>query len=211
MREGHTELVVILDRSGSMSGIANDMKGGFDKLIDEQNAQPGTCAVTLVQFDGGVVDVVYEEKPVNKVPKLVLVPRGSTNLLDAVGETIDRIGQRLAETPESQRPEKVVVLIITDGEENASREYTRGMVRKRIEHQEKEYGWQFMYLGANVDAFHESAKIGMSAINTVQYKADSASIGKTFGYMSDSLISYRAGASATVALDDTQKADIVAP
>lgn len=211
MREGHTELVVILDRSGSMSGIANDMKGGFDKLIDEQNAQPGTCAVTLVQFDGGVVDVVYEEKPVNKVPKLVLVPRGSTNLLDAVGETIDRIGQRLAETPESQRPEKVVVLIITDGEENASREYTRGMVRKRIEHQEKEYGWQFMYLGANVDAFHESAKIGMSAINTVQYKADSASIGKTFGYMSDSLRSYRAGASATVALDDTQKADIVAP
>src|SRR5688572_4072309 len=119
-----TEIVVVLDRSGSMSCVRTDMEGGFNEFIKKQKEVAGDCAVTLVQFDDKY-EVVYEAKPLNDVPNLNLVPRGSTALLDSLGKTINSVGYRLKNTPESKRPGRVLFLVITDGHENSSSEFKK--------------------------------------------------------------------------------------
>lgn len=170
MRENLTEMVFVLDRSGSMSGLAADTIGGFNELIEKQKKIEGDAYVTTVLFDHEY-EVLHDHVALEEVAPLTdkeYFARGSTALLDAVGRTIDSVGARLAATAEEERPAHVVFVITTDGMENSSREYTAKRVRGMIEHQQQKYSWQFVFLGANMDAVSEARKLGISA----KYAAD---------------------------------------
>lgn len=170
MRENLTEMVFVLDRSGSMSGLAADTIGGFNELIEKQKKIEGRAYVTTVLFDHEY-EVLHDHVALEEVAPLTdkeYFARGSTALLDAVGRTIDAVGARLAAAPEEERPAHVVFVITTDGMENSSREYTAQRVRGMIEHQQQKYSWQFVFLGANMDAVSEARKLGISA----KYAAD---------------------------------------
>lgn len=170
MRENSTEMVFVLDRSGSMSGLAADTIGGFNELIEKQKKIEGDAYVTTVLFDHEY-EVLHDHVALGEVAPLTdkeYFARGSTALLDAVGRTIDSVGARLAAAPEEERPEHVVFVITTDGRENSSREYTAKQVREMVEHQQQKYSWQFVFLGANMDAVSEARNLGISA----KYAAD---------------------------------------
>ncbi len=163
-----THLYFLLDRSGSMQSIKSDTEGGFAAFVEEQRKAAGSCRVTLAQFDD-TYEVVYADRDVRDVPPLVLAPRHTTALLDAIGRLITDAGRRLAATPEDRRPGTVVVAIMTDGLENASREWTHAAVKALIEQQERDYAWQFLYLGADQDAIEVGRSIGVAAGNSLTY------------------------------------------
>lgn len=171
MKSGYSEIVLIVDRSGSMRAIQSDAEGGLNQLIDDQKKGPGECRLSLVQFDTEY-EFIHRAVPIAEVPKYSLVPRGYTALLDAVGRAIVETGERLSKMDESDRPESVLVAIVTDGRENASREYNRDQVRKMITEQTNTYNWKFTYLGANQDAFAEAWSIGISANAAMQFAAN---------------------------------------
>lgn len=176
MRENSTEMVFVLDRSGSMSGLAADTIGGFNELIEKQKKIEGDAYVTTVLFDHEY-EVPHDHVALGEVAPLTdkeYFARGSTALLDAVGRTIDSVGARLAAAPEEERPEHVVFVITTDGRENSSREYTAKQVREMVEHQQQKYSWQFVFLGANMDAVSEARNLGISA----QYAANFTPTGR---------------------------------
>ena len=167
-----THLYFLLDRSGSMNSIVEDTVGGFDAFIAEQRrfteGAPGECRVTLAQFDDAYEEV-YADCPIADVPSLVLQPRGTTALLDSVARIVLDAGKRLAALPEDQRPGTVIVGIMTDGLENASREWSHPQVKQLIETQTRDYQWQFLYLGADQDAVEVGMSIGVSAGHSVTY------------------------------------------
>lgn len=189
-KENSTEIIFVVDRSGSMQTIATDMCGGFDNFIAEQQKVPGECRVTLVQFDTAVF-TEYSGRSIERVPPLLLVPQGYTALLDAVGKTIDETGVRFAALPEEERPAKVLFVVVTDGHENSSNFYTRTKVFEMIKHQREAYHWEFVFLGANQDAFAtaQSLSIGTS----VTYDATRAGAKALFGALSASSQTYRGG------------------
>ena len=164
----YTDITMVLDRSGSMQSIKDDTIGGFDAFISEQGRLPGRCTVSLVQFDN-VYEEVYTGRDLADVPGLTLVPRGSTAMLDAIGRAVNAAGARLAAMPEDGRPGTVIVGIMTDGLENASREFTYPMVKALIEQQEQVYGWTFMYMGANQDAIEVGASLGVARDRSLTY------------------------------------------
>ena len=151
MRTDLTDITMVIDRSGSMQSIRTDAEGGINSFIEQQKQEPGETLLTLVQFDTEY-EFVHSGVPVKQIPAFTLVPRGSTALLDAVGRAINETGARLAATAESQRPALVVFVIVTDGAENSSREFTRDQIRTLVEHQQSAYKWQFTFLAANQDA-----------------------------------------------------------
>jgi len=163
-----THISFLLDRSGSMQGIATDTIGGFAAFIDEQRKLPGRCMVSLAQFDNQY-DEVYRDVPVADVPPLVLVPRGSTALLDSIGRLVNETGARLADLAEEQRPGTVIVGIMTDGLENASHEFSHPMIKQLITQQTQSYGWQFLYMGANQDAIEVGTSLGVDPGMSVSY------------------------------------------
>ena len=167
-----THLYFLLDRSGSMNSIVEDTVGGFDAFIAEQRrfteGAPGECRVTLAQFDDAYEEV-YADRPIADVPSLVLQPRGTTALLDSEARIDHDAGKRLAALPEDQRPGTVIVGIMTDGLENASREWSHPQVKQLIETQTRDYQWQFLYLGADQDAVEVGMSIGVSAGHSVTY------------------------------------------
>lgn len=196
----HTAVVIILDRSGSMETIKNDVIGGFNTMMEEQKKVAGTCTVTLTQFDDdngkSDVEIVYTGKSVVDVPPLELVPRGGTPLLDAVGKTIVATEKHIKELAENERPDKVLVLIITDGHENASRQYKRSEIKALIErHQGEPHKWVFAYLGATADAFDEAASIGVPTSSSSPFIANTVSAGAAFAASSQNLVSMRSGGS----------------
>lgn len=193
-----TELVVILDRSGSMSSIRADMEGGFKTFIREQAACPGELVVSLFQFDSEF-ETVFQERPAAEVSGISLVPRGGTALHDAVGKACALVGERLAARPEHLRPGAVVVLVITDGQENSSREYSREAVRQIIERQEKEYSWKFSYLGSELSSFQDAASIGIPVQRRGLYAKNTAGIMDMYTGTSEALRSYRQDVSNNVA------------
>jgi hypothetical protein len=164
----YTDLTMVLDRSGSMQSIKDDTIGGFDAFLSEQRRLPGRCTVSLVQFDNEYEEV-YTGRDITDVPGLTLVPRGSTAMLDAIGRAVNTTGARLAALPEDQRPGTVIVGIMTDGLENASREFTYPTVKALIEQQEQVYGWTFMYMGANQDAIEVGASLGVARDRALTY------------------------------------------
>lgn len=163
-----THIYLLLDRSGSMRSIKTDTEGGFASFVDDQRAAPGRCRATLAQFDDRY-DVVYADLPIAEVPPLVLQPRGSTALLDAMGRLITDAGIELASLPEDKRPGTVIVAIMTDGRENASLEWTHPAVKELVEHQTTAYSWQFLYMGADQDAIEVGASLGVSRDHSVTY------------------------------------------
>ena len=163
-----THIYFLLDRSGSMQSILSDTIGGFDAFIAEQRATPGQCRVTLAQFDTEY-EVVYAGTDVADVPSLVLHPRGMTALHDAMGRLITDAGAGLAALPEEKRPGTVVVAIMTDGLENASREWTGDAIRHLVQQQSTTYNWQFLYMGADQDAIEVGARIGVRADRSLTY------------------------------------------
>ena len=175
MRKGLTEVVFILDRSGSMSGLEADTIGGFNSLIRKQRKEEGEAIVSTVLFDDAC-DVIHDRVPIAKVENLTeetYFVRGCTALLDAVGGAIHHIGNVHKYAREEDRPEKTLFVITTDGLENASRRYTYDKVKAMIERQREKYGWEFLFLGANIDASREAARFGIRADCAADYHADS--------------------------------------
>lgn len=193
MKQGKTDIVVLLDRSGSMATIRKDMEGGFDSYIADQRKIPGECSVTLAQFDD-VYEVVYAGKPLAEVPPLSLEPRGWTALLDAFGRLIDETGTRLAALTEEERPERVLFVVITDGQENRSRELTKEAIFERVKRQTETYGWQFVYFGANQDAIAVAAGLGIDPHFAVNFQATPMGVASAVRSMSAGTSSYRSGA-----------------
>jgi hypothetical protein len=167
-RSDLTHIYFLLDRSGSMQSIKTDTEGGFAAFVEEQRSAAGECRVTLAQFDTDY-DVVYSSLDVADVPALDLHPRGSTALLDAMGRLITDSGKQLAALPEADRPGAVIVAIMTDGMENASREWTHPAIKALVEQQTKHYGWQFLYMGADQDAIEVGASLGVHADHSVTF------------------------------------------
>lgn len=175
MKKNLTEMVFILDRSGSMQSLTSDTIGGFNSMIENQKNEQGEAYVTTVLFNQ-YHDVVHNHVNISEVKPLTrfeYLAFGTTALLDAVGYTIDNIGERLAITPEEERPDKVIFVITTDGMENASKKYTKARVKEMIEHQQDKYSWTFMFLGANMDAVGEAASLGINTDFAKTYTANS--------------------------------------
>lgn len=173
MKKGLTELVFILDKSGSMDHLTDDTIGGFNSMIEQQKQEDGEAYVTTVLFSS-FSQVLHDHvniQDVQPITKKDYVPMGMTALLDAVGNTINSIGQRLSDTPEDERPEKVIFVITTDGMENSSHEYTRSQIKAAIEHQQDKYSWVFMFLGANIDAVSEGSSLGIKSGYSKTYTA----------------------------------------
>ena len=194
MKQGQTELAFILDRSGSMSGLESDTIGGFNSLLDKQKRESGSCTVTTVLFDNAY-ELLHDRIPLNGVRNITnqdYFVRGSTALLDAIGRTVDKIVSAQRQTAESERAEKVLVVIITDGMENASREYRYERVREMIEQQQKE-GWEFLFLGANIDAIKAASSFGIAADRAVNYRPDGVGTRLNYDVVSDAVCSVRAG------------------
>ena len=179
MRSDLTDITLVIDRSGSMEEIHSDAEGGVNAFIREQSQQQGEALLTLVQFDDEH-EFVHRGIPVKQVPAYTLVPRGGTALLDAVGRAINQTGERLARMPEADRPGLVILVIVTDGEENASREFSKVRIKKMIQRQQQKYNWHFTFLGADQDAFAEAGGIGIpanGAANFAKNKVDAAFVG----------------------------------
>lgn len=169
-----TELVFILDRSGSMSGLEQDTIGGFNAMIEKQKREEGEALVSTVLFDS-VSTVIHDRLPLAEVPRLSeeeYFTRGSTALLDAVGSAIRHIGNVHKYARREDVPEKTLFVITTDGRENASRRYDYETVRRMIGRQKAKYGWEFLFLGANIDAAAEAGRFGIGADRAVNYKCD---------------------------------------
>lgn len=161
-------IAVILDRSGSMQSVKTDTEGGLQAFLDTQHEAPGDTTVSLYQFDQQY-ETVYETRPLADVPPFHLHPRGSTALLDAVGRTIATVGEQLAAIADGDRPGEVIVVILTDGHENASCEYTLPQVKKMLTEQQDTYGWKFVFLGADQDAFAAAGGMGIRRDTTLSY------------------------------------------
>lgn len=192
-RKNHTEIVCIIDRSGSMSSIREDAIGGFNSFIESQKNVDGTASVSLILFDHEY-NVVYENIELSEVESLnsdTFVPRGSTALFDAIGKTINSVGNRLHNTSEENRPEKVMVCILTDGCENASIEFTNENIKEMIEHQREKYSWEFSFLAANQDAFSGAKSMGISDQYTMNFMSTGDGTRSAMKTMSDYTSSYR--------------------
>lgn len=190
-------IAIIMDRSGSMEAIRKDMEGGLATFIADRKKDPTEVRVSLYQFDDQY-EMVYEWLLVSDVPPMVLVPRNQTALLDAVGRTIHRMGDRLRAMPEHERPAAVVVMIISDGLENASREFSASQVAEMIQHQEKNYSWKFLYLGADAKAFQEAHAMGIASVRSAQFTPNAIGSHALYDSSSKGVAEYFANVSAGV-------------
>ena len=209
MRKDLTEVVFILDRSGSMSGLEADTIGGFNSLIEKQKKEEGEAYISTVLFDDRT-EVLYDRVPVRKVEPMndsQYYVRGCTALLDAIGSTIRHIAKIHRYARPEDVPEHTVFVITTDGMENASRRYGADQVRRMIEHEKKKYGWEFLFLAANIDAVSTAKHFGIGADRAVNYHADRRGTGLIYDTVSDAVGCVRANAplskswSAPVAAD----------
>jgi hypothetical protein len=183
-----TEIIVVLDRSGSMGNVVEDTIGGFNQFVKEQKEAPGEAWLTLAQFDDRY-DLVHNRLPISVVPDLEFRPRGSTALLDGIGKTITTA----QETIKNQRPgpDNVICVVITDGGENASKEYKLEQIKNLIEKAEKEDEWRFVFLGANQDAFSEAGGMGIRRGATLNYSSTGEGTANAYASISKGLTNYR--------------------
>ena len=174
MKKGLTEIVFILDRSGSMSGLEKDTIGGYNSLIKKQKKEEGEAYISTVLFDDRT-EVLHDRVGLDKIKPMTeeeYYVRGCTALLDAVGGAIHHIGNVHKYAREEDRPEKTLFIITTDGQENSSRMYTYEKVKRMVERQKKKYGWEFLFLGANIDAVAEAGRFGIKPERAVNYECD---------------------------------------
>ena len=207
MKKNLTELVFILDRSGSMAGLEGDTIGGFNAMLQKQRGEPGEALISTVLFDNKT-EVIHDRVPLDRVSALTekeYFVRGCTALLDAVGGAIHHIGNVHKYAREEDRPEKTLFVITTDGMENASRRYTYDKVRAMIERQREKYGWEFLFLGANIDAAREAARFGIRSDCAADYHADSVGTEVIYEAVSEAVCQVRR--SAPLAADWKQNID----
>ncbi|MGH4117234.1 vWA domain-containing protein [Clostridium sp.] len=174
MKTNLTELVFILDRSGSMAGLEGDTIGGYNALLKKQKEEPGEAIVTTVLFDDNY-ELLHDRinvKGIRPITEKEYFVCGCTALLDAIGKTINKIGNVQRNTVEEERADKVMFVITTDGMENASNEFNYEKIKKMVEWQKKKYGWEFIFIGANIDAIATAAKFGISSDRAANYNAD---------------------------------------
>lgn len=193
MKTGLTELVMILDRSGSMCGLEADTIGGFNSMIEKQKKEDGDVFVSTILFDDQV-DVVHDRVDISRIEPMTdkqYYVRGCTALLDAVGEAIRHIGNIHKYAREEDIPEKTIFVITTDGMENSSRRYTYDDVRHMIDRQKEKYNWEFIFLGANIDAVDEAARFGISASRAATYEADCEGTILNYSVVSDTVSKMR--------------------
>ena len=196
MKNNITELVFILDRSGSMSGLEQDTIGGFNSLIEKQRRQNGKCYVSTVLFDHET-EVLHDRVELSEISKMTendYTVRGSTALIDAIGGAIHHIGNIHKYAREEDVPEHTLFVIMTDGMENASRRYTYDRVKKLIEHQKAKYGWEFIFLGANIDAAATAVSMGIGRDRAADYICDKAGTALNYDVLSKVTSAVRSGA-----------------
>lgn len=203
-----TELVFILDRSGSMAGLEKDTIGGFNSMLEKQRKEPGNAVVSTVLFDNQA-EVIHDRVALADVPDLTdreYYVRGCTALLDAVGGAIYHIGNVHKYARREDVPEKTLFIITTDGMENASRRYTYDKVRRMIEHEKEKYGWEFLFLGANIDAAVEAKRFGIDESMAANYHCDEEGTALNYEVISEAITSVRACA-APLSADWKKKID----
>ena len=194
MKKNLTEIVFVLDRSGSMEGLETDTIGGFNAMIGKQKAEPGEAIISTVLFDDEC-EVIHDRLTLDRIPKLTekeYFVRGCTALLDAVGGAIHHIGNVHKYAREEDRPERTLFVITTDGMENASRNYTYDKVKTMIERQKEKYGWEFLFLGANIDAAKEAARFGINADRAANYHADTLGMDTIYETLGETVSNFRA-------------------
>lgn len=204
-----TDISFILDRSGSMQSCREATISGFNNFLSEQKKLPGEALINIYQFDDQY-DTVYSGKPIAGAQELTaatFVPRGSTALLDAIGRTISTTGARLAAIPDAQRPDKIIIVIVTDGGENASHEFTKQQVFDLISHQRDKYQWQFVFLGANQDAISVGSGFGIAAGSSMTYAANSAGTNAAYQSLNASIANVRSGVSASTSFSEKDRDD----
>ena len=205
------DITIVLDRSGSMASVVGDTIGGFNRFLEDQKNAPGEAALTLVQFDN-VYESVHDAVRIQEVPLLTtqtFVPRGSTALLDAIGRAVDETGRRLEARPEADRPAKVIVVIVTDGQENSSHEYSLARINEMISRQRDTYSWEFVFLGANQDAIATASSMGIMTANAMSFAHNSVGTSKAFAATSGNILRSRSGGVASYSTeqrDDQKKA-----
>ena len=195
MKKGLTEIVFILDKSGSMSGLESDTIGGYNSFLKKQKKVEGEAYVSTVLFSD-YSTVIHDRVPIAKVEPLneeQYSTDGCTALLDAIGGAIHHIGNVHKYARDEDRPEKTVFVITTDGQENSSREYSYTKIKKMIEKQQEKYGWEFIFLGANIDAIGEAGKLGIRANRAVQYECDAAGTALNYACMCETIADFRNG------------------
>ena len=203
MKKGLTEIVFILDRSGSMSGLESDTIGGYNSMIEKQKKEEGEALISTVLFDGQT-DVLHDRVPLDKIDPITekeYYVRGSTALLDAVGGAIHHIGNVHKYAREEDVPEKTLFIITTDGMENSSRQYSYDKVKKMIEKQKEKYHWEFIFLGANIDAVGVADRFGVDRQHAVRYECDSAGTALNFQVM-NKMVSCARGAKSAKAMNE---------
>ncbi len=193
MKNNITELVFILDRSGSMAGLESDTIGGFNSLIEKQRKQDGKCYVSTVLFDN-VSEVLYDRVELSKIRKMTeddYTVRGCTALIDAIGGAIHHIGNVHKYARPEDVPEQTMFVIMTDGMENASRRYTSDEVKKMIEKEKEKYGWEFLFIGANIDSVETARHFGIGADRSVNYHADAQGTAVVFDAVAETVCNVR--------------------
>lgn len=203
MKSTTTELVFILDRSGSMGGLESDTIGGFNAMLAKQQNQPDTCRITTVLFDGAY-EILHNRLDIQAVRPMTqreYFVRGNTALLDAIGKTINSIETAQMQSIPAYRADKVLFVITTDGMENASREYSYGSVKALIERQKARHGWEFIFLGANIDAVDVAARFGISRTRAQRFHNDSEGVALNYRVLSEAVSSFRAAPVGTPLVD----------
>lgn len=190
-----TSINIILDESGSMEPLTDDTIGGFNGFLRKQRELPGRATVSLTKFNSGA-KVIYTNVPLEQAGDLsreTYEPGAGTALLDAIGQAVNALKSALRETPEEERPAKVIFLIMTDGQENSSREFGKRTIAEMIRRRREKDGWEFVFMGANVDAFAEAQALGIHRGNTIHYASSAEGTRSAFQRMSDAMSSYRSG------------------
>lgn len=188
-----SHIACIIDRSGSMQSIASDAIGGFNAFLESQKKVPGKAVITVVLFNDEYLKL-YDAVSLERTEPLTdatYQPTGLTALLDAVGKTMDELGQSLAAIPEAERPGKVIIAILTDGEENSSREYSRQQIFDKITHQSSAYSWEFVFLAANQDAIQAGRELGIAAADTTNFDATADGVQYAMAAMSEQITDKR--------------------
>lgn len=193
MKKGLTEMVFILDKSGSMEGLQSDTIGGFNSMIRKQKEIEGEAIISTVMFNHSV-DVIHNRVDIKETDLLTTkdyIVGGTTALLDAIGRTVRQIKEVYAETLREDRPDKVVFVITTDGLENASREFTYEKVKSMIQDVKDKYHWEFLFLGANIDVVSEAARFGIDEDHAVRHLSDSMGTSRNFETINEAITSVR--------------------
>ena len=209
MKADTTHITIVLDRTGSMEAIRDDTIGGFNTFLNMQKAERGQATLTLVQFDSqDPYEVVHHFKPLAGIPELTretFVPRAATPLLDAIGRGINDLEKGLADLAEDERPARVVMAIVTDGQENASREFRKDQIKKMIQEKREKSAWQFVFLSADLEAIDDAMETGIAARAILAHDKDGRGVGAAWTALSRHVAEYRSGQAEDVSFDEQDR------